>query len=129
MEFYFLLISYVFSYLHHYDSQIFILYFELYLSSMFFVFLLTFFLALGTGGILVWFLCPTGLSSSVCVKGRNTKEWPSPEFYTLHHPHVNTSTGKAKEIHLLNQNLIWSGFQKVWRWIWNHLSSDMQVRT
>ena len=51
---------------------------------------------------------------SVCEGRGPLREWPSPEFYTLHHPHVNTPTGKSKEIHLTSQNFIWSGFQKVW---------------
>lgn len=43
---------------------------------------------------------------SVCEGRGHLREWPSREFYTLHHPQVNT---KAKEIHLHSQ-----GFQKVW---------------
>ena len=52
--------------------------------------------------------------------------FPEPDTPVIH---VNTPRGKAKEIHLHSQNLIWSGFQKVWGESQSSLSSDMQVRT
>ena len=105
---------YIYFYLHHYNSQIFISWSLHYISvqCLFSCWPLS-----STGHWGPSYLAPVSLwviFISVCEGKGHLREWPSPEFYALHHPHLNTPTGKEKEIHLPSKNFIWSGFQKVW---------------